>query len=168
MGARGRVNLFLFVLAFVLGLVALLLPDPQRDLPPPAVEFDPGSIGRITYRPARDGEVLEIRRGADGWRLTAPVARAARDRRVTRLLESLRERTDSCYPAADHEPAEFGLDPPRAELELDGITVAFGNRSSDGRRYLQARGRMCLIEDIALPILRGGPDSLILPDDGGD
>lgn len=168
MGARGRTNLFLFVLALVLGLAALLLPDPQRNRPPPAVAFEPGSIERITYRPARDGEVLELRRGTEGWRLSAPVARAARDGHVNQLLESLRERTDSCYPAADHDPAEFGLDPPRAELELDGITVSFGDRASDGRRYLQARGRLCLVEDIALPLLQGGSDSLTAPDDGGD
>lgn len=168
MDARGRVNLFLFVLVFVLGLAALLLPDPQGDRPPPAVAFEPTSIERIVYRPGGGGEILELRRRAEGWHLITPVARAASDDRVTRLLESLRERSRSCYPATDHEPAEFGLDPPRAQLELDGITVTFGDRSSDGRRYLQARGRLCLVDDIALPMLQGGADSLASANRDGD
>lgn len=168
MGARGRANLLLFGLAIGLGLLVLLLPEPRNERPSPAVAFEPRSIERIVYRPAGSGEGLELRRRADGWHLTKPVARAASDGRVAQLLESLRERTRSCYPATDHEAAEFGLEPPRAELELDAITVAFGDRASDGRRYLQARERLCLVEDIALPILDSGVDALATANEGGD
>ncbi len=168
MGARGRVNLLLFGLAIGLGLLVLLLPEPQNERPPPAVAFDPGSIERIVYRPAGRGGGLELQRRAEGWRLTVPVARAASDGRVAQLLESLRQRTHSCYPATEHEAAEFGLEPPRAELELDTITVAFGNRASDGRRYLLSRERLCLVEDIALPMLDSGVDALATANEGGD
>lgn len=167
MGTRGRTNLVLFGLAVMLGGLALLLPEPQRDLPR-AIAFEPAAIERITFRPAGDGEMIELRRRDDGWHLTAPAARPARDGRVVQLLESLRQRTASCYPAADHDPADFGLEPPRARLELDGITVAFGNLANDGRRYLRARGQMCLVEDVALPLLRAGADSLATAGARGD
>lgn len=168
MDARGRVNLILFGLAIALGGLALLLPEPRRDPPPPAVAFAPATIERITFRPAGDGQVIELRRRDDGWHLTAPVERPARDGRVVQVLESLRQRTRSCYAAADHDPAEFGLEPPRARIELDDVTVAFGDRANDGRRYLSARGRLCLVEDIALPVLRSGVDSLAATDENDD
>lgn len=163
---RGRLNLLLFGLALGLGLAALLLPDPQGGQPPPAVGLDPASIERIEARFPRGGEPLRLERRDGRWWLTAPVAREARSGRVVRLLGSLRERTGSCYPAAEHEPAEFGLAPPRAVLVLDGRRVEFGDRAGDGRRYLHADGRLCLVEDIVVPMLRGGADTLAPPDSG--
>lgn len=157
---RARLNALLFGLALLLGLAALLLPDPRGGRPPPAVALDPASVQRIEARFPRGGETLQLERRNGGWRLTVPVSRAARTRRVVRLLESLRERTDSCYSAAEHAPAEFGLASPRAVLVLDGRSVEFGDRAADGRRYLRAGGRLCLVEDVAVPMLRGGADTL--------
>lgn len=157
---RGRLNLLLFGLALLLGLAALLLPDPRGGRPPPVVALDPAGIERIEARFPRGGETLRLERRDGGWQLTAPVSRGARTGRVVRLLESLRERTGSCYPAADHEPSEFGFAPPRVVLALDGRSVEFGDRAGDGRRYLRAGGRLCLVEDVVVPMLGGGADTL--------
>ncbi len=152
----------------VLGAIALLLPEPGRERPAPAVAIDPARIDRIEIRFPRGGEPLRLQRDSEGWRLTAPRSRRASDGRVARLLESLRERTRSCYPAAEHAAAEFGLERPRAVLTLAGTTIALGDRSPDGRRYLRAREQMCLVEDVALPMLRHGADGLApAGDDGG-
>ena len=167
MSRRGRLNLFLLGLIVVLGATALLLPEPGRERPAPAVAIDPARIDRIEVRFPRGGEPLRLERDSEGWRLTAPQPRRASDGRVARLLESLRERTRSCYPATEHAAAEFGLETPRALLRLNDTTIALGDRAADGRRYLRARDQMCLVEDVALPMLREGAGGLAPGQDGG-
>ena len=164
---RARLNGILLAVAGALGLGILLLPDPPGGPPPPAVALDPAAVERIEVRFPRGGETLRLERGPEGWRMLAPRERPASDGRLARLLESLREPTRSCYPAAEHEPEAFGLNPPRAVLALDGTTIALGDRAADGRRYLRTGGRLCLVDDVALPMLLGGIDSLAPVDDEG-
>lgn len=167
MSRRGRLNLVLLGLIVVLGATALLLPEPGRDRPLPAVDIDPARLARIEIRFPRGGETLRLERDADGWRLVAPRERRANAARVARLLQSLREPTRSCYPAAEHAPAEFGLETPHAVLTLDDTRIALGDRAADGRRYLRSGGQLCLVEDVAVPMLRDGADALAPADGDG-
>lgn len=152
---RNRVNLLLFALALLLGAAILLLPEPRSAPARPAVAFEPDAIQRISLDRLDQGEPLRLERRDDGWFVTAPGDHPADSGRVARALAALRERTPSCYPATEGEPGEFGLHPPQARLRLDAIMVAFGYRAPDGRRYIRAQDRLCLIEDHTLPILAG-------------
>ena len=167
MSHRGRFNLALLAVIVVLGVTALLLPDPGRERPAPAVAFDPAAVDRIEIRFPRGGEPLRLERGSEGWRLVAPSRRRASDARVASLLQSLRERTRSCYPAAEHAPAEFGLETPRVVLDLGETRVALGDRAADGRRYLRSGRQLCLVEDVAWPMLRDGAGALAPTDANG-
>lgn len=152
---RDRVNLILLCLVVALGATVLLLPDPGPEPPPAAVEYDPGSVDRVVLDRLGTEETLRLERRSDGWFMTRPRESRVDESRVARALGALREATDSCYGAAEHEPDEFGLHPPQAELRLDSLRVEFGYRGVDGRRYVRHGGRLCLIEDITLPILGG-------------
>lgn len=159
---RNRTNLVLLALVALLGAAVLLLPEPRPERPPPAVDFDPDAVERLRLDRIDRGEPLVMERRSGDWFVTAPVERRADSRHITRALATLRMRTSSCYPAGEREPGTFGLAPPQATLQLDSITVAFGYRAPDGRRYIRARERLCLVDDVTLPILGG---ELAAPED---
>jgi len=150
---RDRTNLALLALAAVLVLAVLLLPEPHPARPPPAVDFDPDAVERLRLDRIDLAEPLIMQRRSGDWFVTAPVERRADSGRIARALASLRMRTSSCYAAGERDPDTFGLAPPQATLRLGTITVAFGYRAPDGRRYVRAQERLCLVEDVALPIL---------------
>lgn len=150
---RNRINLLLLCLVTALGITIVLLPAPEADRPPPAVAYDPGAVKQIALDRLDEAEPLRLERREDGWFMTHPDKAPADGRRIAQALGALRQHTRSCYPAADHEPVEFGLAPPQAELELDSMRIAFGYRTSDGRRYIRAMGRLCLVADVTLPVL---------------
>lgn len=155
MRARARTNLALLLAVAVLGTAVLLIPEPRPERPPRAVDFDPDTIDTFTLdRLDRSGSIRFERRAGE-WVVTAPAEGNVDSGHVARALATLRVRTSSCYPAADREPDEFGLDPPQATVELGPVTVEFGYRSPDGRRYVRAQGRLCLVDDVTLPILTG-------------
>lgn len=161
---RNRYNLALLAVVVALGLAALLVPEPSES-PPSLTSADPADVERaeIGY-PRGDRQAVRLERGADGWRLTAPIGRRARDGRVVTALSVLDATSDACYRSAEHELADFGLESPRAVLRVGDVEVAFGDRSADGRRYVRAGDRLCLLDDLALPLLAGGAGSLGAPE----
>lgn len=162
MHARTRTNVALLVVALVLGAAVLLIPEPRPERPPPAVDFEPDEIDAFTLDRLDQAGTVRFERQEGEWVATAPADLSIDSAHVARALAALRRRTASCYPAADQEKDEFGLDPPQATMDLGSITVEFGYRSPEGRRYLRAQGRLCLVEDVTLPILTGRmtqPDS---------
>ncbi len=162
MRRRRLANLGLLGLAIALALAVWLLPrGPQgatrlTPLAPGAIE----SV-RIGY-PRATGErpELVLQRGRAGWRLQAPIERAARDGRVVTALAIFAARSDDCYAAAEHDATRFGLQQPRASIDADGHRVAFGDRAPDGRRYVAAGGRYCVLADHAYPLIARGLDAL--------
>jgi hypothetical protein len=162
MRRRNRTNLVLLALVAMLGVAVLLLPEPRPERPPPAVDFDPDGVERLRLDRLDREEPLVMERRSGDWFVTAPIERRADGGRVARALAALRMRTSSCYAAGDRDPDTFGLAPPQATLRLDSITVAFGYRASDGRRYIRAQGRLCLLDDVTLPILGG---AIVAPED---
>jgi len=154
-GWRDRVNLLLLGVAAALGALILLLPGPRPERTPPAVAFEPDAVERITLERLDRSDTVQLERRDGDWFVTAPERKDADSGRVARALAALRERTPSCYPAGGQNPGEFGLQPPQAVLLLDSTRVEMGYRAPDGRRYIRAGGRLCLVTDITLPILAG-------------
>lgn len=152
MRARTRANVALLVLALVLGLTILLLPQPGPEHPPPAIEFDPNALQSLTLEPLDRSRSIRLERRAGEWFMVTPAERGMDSGRVARALAALRAPTSSCYPAAEPGMDEFGLDPPQAKMTLDSTIVEFGYRTPDGRRYVRSQGRLCLVEDLTLPI----------------
>ncbi|MEX1081789.1 MAG: hypothetical protein WD382_07740 [Halofilum sp. (in: g-proteobacteria)] len=108
-------------------------------------------------------DTLALERRDDGWHLRRPLDRPARDGRIATALGTLGTLSDACYTVAGRDPADFGLDTPRLRLRADDTEFAFGDRSADGRRYVQAGRRMCLLPDQAYPLLAQGLDGLASP-----
>lgn len=152
-GRRNRANLLLLGIALLLGAGVLLLPEPRPAQPPPAVAFERTAVDRITLERLDEGEALQLERRQGSWFVSRPAERPADGARIAQALVALGTRTSSCYPAAEEEPSEFGLEPPQAELWLDDLRIEFGYRAHDGRRYIRAQGRLCLIADVTLPLL---------------
>lgn len=157
---RHRYNLALLAVVVVLGLAALLAPEPSNS-PPSLTPADPATVERaeIDY-PRGDREPVRLERGDNGWRLVSPIERRARDGRIVTALGVLAAASDSCYRSAEHEPADFGLESPRVVLRTGDVEVAFGDRAADSRRYVRAGERLCLLDDRSLPLLAEGVDGL--------
>jgi hypothetical protein len=79
---------------------------------------EPKDVEGVTI--VRKGETVRLKRAADGWEMLEPLRvradRAAVDDMVTGLATARMDREIDPNPA---KPAEFGLDPPEAEVRLD-------------------------------------------------
>ena len=160
MRLRGPINAILLVAIAALAALAWFTGG-GGERPPPLTATDPRTVESFTVhypRAERAPVVLERRPG--GWWLRRPIERAARDGRVVSALAILAARSTDCYPRDAHEPGDFGLARPRLRLEVGTTTVAFGDRAADGRRYVAAGERFCLLADRYYPLLRRGTDAL--------
>jgi len=148
MTGRARVNFAL--LAIVAGLAALIAFAPENDAP---VELD-----KLSTENARDvsrirlvldtGDVIELRRSSDQWRLVAPIRAPANASRVSSLLTVLAAPVHMRIDAPPDSLSRYGLEPPRARLELDAVEILFGDTEPiHGRRYLHDDGRVALVND---------------------
>lgn len=162
MRRRRLINGILLGVALGLGAALWKLPADQRD-DARLTALDPAAVRtlKLAYPGTDDGKPeLELERREDGWHLTRPIARPARDGRIVTALDVLAARADSCYDLAEHDPADFGLESPRLRLQVDDTTLAFGDRAADGRRYVATGGRLCLVTDRGYPLLAQGLDGL--------
>jgi len=80
--------------------------------------IDPKDVEGVTI--ARKGETVRLKRTADGWEMLEPLRvradRAAVDDMITGLATARMDREVDPNPA---RPADFGLDPPEAEVRLE-------------------------------------------------
>ncbi len=176
MRQRNLINGLLFAAALALGAVVMLgTPQGDGSVRARLTPLTPSEVQtlEIEYPPAADAEagddgtiVLERRDG--GWHLTRPLERPALDRRIVTALSGL-SAASACYSLLDRDPAEYGLAQPRLRLRADDRPLSFGDRTQDGRRYVRAGSRMCLLEDRTLPLLAQGIEALanpaLLPED---
>src|SRR6266851_9263569 len=124
--SRGRTILVLLILAA--GLGAFFYYDtyslgPRREKAESAKgriwTVEPKDVERVTV--ARKGETIRLQRTADGsWEMLEPIKtrgdRGAVDDMVTGLATARMDREIDANPA---KPADFGLDPPEAEVKLE-------------------------------------------------
>lgn len=160
MRRRRLINGTLMGLALGLTAAVWMLPADDGD-GTRLTALDPAAVDAITLEFPRaetsaDRPELHLERREDGWHLTRPIALPARDGRIVTALGVLSARTRSCYGLDDHDPAEFGLAPPRLRMHIDDTTLAFGDRSADGRRYVSTGSRLCLVGDRTYPLLAQG------------
>ena len=148
MTARGRLNLILVVI--VVGLAAFIALAPENDTP--------AELDRLSSEDSRGvshvrlhlgtGTTIELRRSQDGWRLVEPIQAAANAFRVDTLLTVLGAPVYTRIDAPREALSRYGLEPPRARLELDDVEILFGDTEPiHGRRYLLYNGGVALVDD---------------------
>ncbi len=118
----------------------------------PLTELGPAEIELIRVERG-DRLQLALRRGNSGWRLMHPHEGAAAETRVQQLLAIARAQVQHEYPA-DEALARYGLDSPRAVLQLDQERLLFGNRDpSQNNRYVLVADRVRVIDDLYFSLL---------------
>lgn len=149
MNPWARVNL-------VLAAVALVLL---------ALELWPRANGeaRLTALPAEEIGAVRVERGqrltlalerrGDAWWLTHPSESPARPERVEQLLAITRAPVNRSF-SPERPLAEYGLAPPLAVLQVDGLRIGFGARDNAQRqRYALLDGRVQLVDDLYFKLL---------------
>ena len=148
MTRRARLNLLLVLI--VAGLAAIIALAPQLDAPVEVERLSSESaraVSRIRLHTGTGGSI-ELRRANGGWRLVEPLRAAANGFRVNTLLTVLGAPVHTRIDAPRESLGRYGLDPPRARLELDDLEILFGDTEPiHGRRYLLYDGRVALVDD---------------------
>lgn len=149
MKSRWVVNLLLLLAIGILTLVARY--EPGIEKAPAAVTLTPTTPDEITRieltRPTHDPLTLELD-GADWWIAQDPrlPAEASQVAALARLADQTAERS---YDAGDLDLKKLELDPPRSQITLNGLTLAFGALEAlDGLRYVRVGPRVFLIPDL--------------------
>ena len=166
------INLALLLLIGV--LVLLVIYEPGIEAPhenPRLLDIEREAVHQI--RIERQGqETVALERNARGeWNLTAPLAIAASEFRISSLLRITEQKSLGSFPADSAKLAGYGLDAPRVTLTLnDRFKLAFGdNTPLDQRRYVQLGDQVHLITDVSYYHLIGSHTTFIrqqlLPED---
>lgn len=145
-----RVNLLLATVAAL-----LLLADRWPAVvaaTPKLTRLDPAQVSAVRIERG-DRLVLALQRDGNDWRLVHPLASAATTRRVEQLLAI-------AQAPVQHElgqvatPADYGLMPPRAVLQLDHTRLAFGALDpTRQQRYVSANGQVVTVDDVYFNLL---------------
>ncbi|SCZ53237.1 DUF4340 domain-containing protein [Thiohalomonas denitrificans] len=148
MKSRTLINLGLLILVGV--LTALVLREPGKEAPPEPerlTALNPAEIRQV--RIERVGqEMVAAERGEDGeWRLTAPRGLPANGHRLDALLKVAEAATRSRFPVESNLEA-YGLSEPRVRLQLDDVTLTFGDTTPiDQHRYVRRGETIYLVGD---------------------
>lgn len=141
----------------MLSVVALLLVAGwqwQRDAAndnPPLTSLDPASIQRVTLTLPGAATMHFHKRNGHWWRTDGTTA-PADDARLSDITDVANAPVLSWRPVSDFELAKIGLAPPRAVLELDGTTLAFGELSVTGpQHYVRVGERVALVSARYMP-----------------
>ena len=145
---RGRLNLAL--LAIVAGLAAFIALAPENDAPETLEKLsseNPHDVSHIRLH-LDAGETIELRRSNGAWRLVEPIRAAANAFRIDTLLAVLGAPVHLRIDAPPGSLSRYGLQPPRARLELDDVEILFGDTEPiHRRRYLLYDDRVALVDD---------------------
>jgi hypothetical protein len=140
----------LFLLCAVLALIAVAAWQLQRDASHAngnLTTLDPASIRHVSLTlPSAATLHYEKRRDGHWWRTDGTPDRVADDDRLNDLTDIAAAQVLSWRPLGDFDPAKIGLSPPRAVLDLDGQSLAFGVSAVTGpQRYVQVGQRIALV-----------------------
>lgn len=149
MRREALINLFLLLLVGGLALFVWLTPEEQAHSGGgPLTTLNPAGVSRISISNGK-GPRFVLQRDRDGWRMTEPYRVRANGDRIDSLLRLLSTRPLESFPLPDDRLAEFGLQPPLAELTFDRTRISFGGTHPyNHRRYLRIEERLYLINDI--------------------
>ncbi len=171
MNSRTLLNLGLLVLVGI--LVALAIWEPGKEAPPgpkPLTELNPAEVDRVRIERAGQAAVAAERNEDGSWRLTEPRPLPANDYRFDSLVSVAKAPDQGGFPVRDELDA-FGLAEPRVRLQLNDLTLDFGNTTPvDQRRYVRVGDTVHLIGDTHYYHLIGGIGTFasrrLLPEDG--
>lgn len=118
------------------------------------------SIDRFAIQTA--DESVELLRGDSGWLIESPIRWPANQVNVERMLDITRAETDSKIAASEIDLNAFGLQFPRAIMQLNDTSIAFGTTNNIGeRRYTMIDSTVYLLPDIYHPFISQGLPALI-------
>jgi hypothetical protein len=150
MGSRTLLNLGLVALVIALLLVAYFRPglEPGPVAQPITTQPDPAAVTSLHIE-RQDRAPLAFSKEEDHWYLATSGGRLpAADFQVRALLRLLKARSLRSYPVDSLELAALGLDPPRATLHIDSLTIHFGTTEAlEQKRYVRIDNTVYLIED---------------------
>lgn len=112
----------------------------------------------------RNGFSVELQQQAGQWLMTRPLQAVALPARVDFLLALLQLPATHGYDIDETDDSISGLDEPVYTVRIDQHEFLFGNFIDEThQRYFQHQHRVWLIPDVIVPMLNGGPQTLIKP-----
>jgi hypothetical protein len=143
---RVRLNLALVVAAAALG-AGIWLAQKKIEKGPPLTPIASEALNRI--RIAHPGApVIELKKDASHWQLTAPVQAEADALEINALVDLAGKETHD--PIAAPDLKQLGLDPPAYTITLNDTAIDFGGvEPIRYRRYVKVGASVALIEDPA-------------------
>ena len=150
--ARQRLTLLLVVLA-LLALVGWQLRRDASHESGALTALDPATISHINLTlPGAASLHYEKRANGHWWRTDGTPGRVANDDRLNDLTDIAAAQVLSWRAASDFNPAKIGLSPPRAILDLDGQSLAFGTSVVTGsQHYVRVGQRITLVSSRFMP-----------------
>ncbi|TAL88876.1 MAG: hypothetical protein EPN69_15600 [Rhodanobacter sp.] len=146
----------LLLLCAVLALLALAGWQWQRDTSHgngSLTALDPTTISHISLT-LPGAATLHYEKRSDGhwWRTDGTARQVTDDDRLNDLTDIAAAPVLSWRPLGDFDRAKIGLAPPRAVLDLDGQTLAFGVSAVTGpQQYVQVGQRVALVSARYMP-----------------
>lgn len=138
-----------WLLVGVIALCTLALWQWQRDradAPGSLLGLDPSAITRIRLQLGQASAREYARRDGHWWRTDGASPLRADDARLDGLAAIAAAPVEHWRPLADFDPAKIGLATPRAQLQLDGELLRFGDAAAIGHRcYVQYGNRVALV-----------------------
>ncbi len=150
--ARQRVFLLLAVLT-LLTLAGWQLQRDTRHDNGNLTALDPTTINHVSLT-LPGAATLHYEKRSDGhwWRTDGTPRPVTDDNRLNDLTDIAAAHVLSWRPLSDFDPAKIGLSPPRAVLELDSQSLAFGASAVTGpQQYVQVGQRIALVSSRYMP-----------------
>ena len=165
-GMRSRLLLNAFLLLLAVGLGLVVIWEPGKEKPGEPVKLtalDPETISHIRIE-SRGREPVQLVKEHETWQLVLPLSLPANGFKAETLAKAAAATSHGQFPQEDRELAPFGLDPPRARLQLGDEELLFGDTEPlQGHRYVLANGMVHLITDRFYHHLMAGAPGFVHP-----
>lgn len=138
----------LAVVVAALGVgIRLELKREEKFLPAPLTSIDPIEARTLSIR-CPDCRTRRFEHRAKGWWMLEPYPLRADDAAVTRLVAVARAPVRKKLDAGSYDLAKLGLDPPRIDVSLDNVAIAFGDEDPiEHDRYARVGGELFRVPD---------------------
>lgn len=159
---RRRIRTNLFLLATVLLLAAAAYSELVRERAlarDPLTQLDASAVRRLRVE-CQGCTTRRFEKIGGHWQMREPLAQAADDARVERLVAIARAPVRFRHPAGALDEKKLGLDPPWATLQLDDTRLTFGTTDAiHGDRYVEVDRSIALVPDRFSALLFAKPES---------
>ncbi|MGH8273275.1 MAG: DUF4340 domain-containing protein [Gammaproteobacteria bacterium] len=156
---RNRLVALALLAVAIVVLVVFFVHSGSRRQPPavPLTTLAPATVTRVVVK--KQGKIIfALRRGTQGWEMTAPQKRRTNNESIRALLASLDETTARHYSASALNLADTGLDPPRFTLDVGDVRLSFGTlNQANLLRYVRRGDTVYMVMDRIAPLIARGP-----------